>query len=70
MFNKALNISNTFNNENVATLSSVFWLSDMDNTVASVTNMNDVHIASNAHVLMKVGSVSKCLNEDEGCIVV
>lgn len=54
MFNKDLDISKSFNNEDVSTLASVFWLSDMDNTVSSVKQLDTAQVAGNAEVIMKV----------------
>lgn len=57
VFNKDLAISNSFNNENVATLASVFWLSDMDNTVSSVKDIDSAQVTGNAHIIMKASLV-------------
>ncbi|ROT81422.1 hypothetical protein C7M84_025424 [Penaeus vannamei] len=53
VFNKDLDISKSFNNEDVSTLASVFWLSDMDNTVSSVKQLDTAQVAGNAEVIMK-----------------
>lgn len=56
-FAKNVVVKGTFNGENVLTLDTTFWLSNMNNTISSVTGMSSANIPGPSVVEVKVNMI-------------